>query len=84
MMCMFQKFRLGKQPHKDYNDHSMKDGERGDLIHLFCFMHTHVCVCMYTFNLIFISLKPLTVYIYIDSQIIGTCNCSFIFRTSKK
>ncbi|KAL0353369.1 UNVERIFIED_CONTAM: Myb family transcription factor IPN2 [Sesamum angustifolium] len=23
-----QKFRLGKQPHKDFNDHSMKDGER--------------------------------------------------------
>ncbi|KAA8527208.1 hypothetical protein F0562_008563 [Nyssa sinensis] len=23
-----QKFRLGKQPHKDFNDHSIKDGER--------------------------------------------------------
>ncbi|XP_042512436.1 myb family transcription factor IPN2 isoform X2 [Macadamia integrifolia] len=24
-----QKFRLGKQPHKDFNDHSVKEGERG-------------------------------------------------------
>ncbi|XP_068657588.1 myb family transcription factor IPN2 [Aristolochia californica] len=24
-----QKFRLGKQPHKEFNDHSIKDGERG-------------------------------------------------------
>ncbi|XP_077242793.1 homeodomain-like superfamily protein isoform X3 [Tasmannia lanceolata] len=24
-----QKFRLGKQPHKEFNDHSVKDGERG-------------------------------------------------------
>ncbi|CAI8584399.1 unnamed protein product [Vicia faba] len=25
-----QKFRLGKQPHKEFNDHSIKDGMRGD------------------------------------------------------
>ncbi|XP_043701704.1 myb family transcription factor IPN2-like [Telopea speciosissima] len=24
-----QKFRLGKQPHKEFNDHSVKEGERG-------------------------------------------------------
>ncbi|KAL0306078.1 UNVERIFIED_CONTAM: Myb family transcription factor IPN2 [Sesamum radiatum] len=29
-----QKFRLGKQPHKDFNDHSMKDGERASSLEL--------------------------------------------------
>ncbi|XP_047952499.1 myb family transcription factor IPN2-like isoform X3 [Salvia hispanica] len=29
-----QKFRLGKQPHKDFNDHSMKDGMRASSLDL--------------------------------------------------
>ncbi|KAL3820885.1 hypothetical protein ACJIZ3_006790 [Penstemon smallii] len=29
-----QKFRLGKQPHKDFHDHSMKDGERASSLEL--------------------------------------------------
>ncbi|KAK4386794.1 Myb family transcription factor IPN2 [Sesamum angolense] len=29
-----QKFRLGKQPHKEFNDHSMKDGERASSLEL--------------------------------------------------
>ncbi|KAK1417942.1 hypothetical protein QVD17_27078 [Tagetes erecta] len=29
-----QKFRLGKQPHKEFNDHSMKDSERASTLEL--------------------------------------------------
>lgn len=29
-----QKFRLGKQPHKEFNDHSIKDGERASALDL--------------------------------------------------
>eukprot|EP01018_Ginkgo_biloba_P030618 Gb_17429 [translate_table: standard] len=30
-----QKYRLGKQPHKELSDHSVRDGDRGDLLN-FC------------------------------------------------
>jgi hypothetical protein len=36
-----QKFRLGKQPHKEFNDHSVKDGK--------CFMKMPNFPCIYIF-----------------------------------
>ena len=53
-----QKFRLGKQPHKEYGDHSTKEGSRGD--HYSFLYHIRVAEIIYIYIYIYIYI----IYVY--------------------